>query len=67
MARSTRSDYAKCTVWTPTVKAEIEGPRLACAIELFRSLDTSHMQKALEKMHAIKTSREERESATSKE
>lgn len=67
MARITRSDYAKCTAWTPTLKAEIEGSRLACTIELFRSLDTSKMQLALEKMQAIKTSREERDSTSNKE
>lgn len=53
MARVTHTDHAKCTVWTPQVKAELSGPRAACAIELFRSVDLEKMPKVLAKMQEI--------------
>lgn len=61
MARSKHTDHAKVTAWTPTVKADFSGTRLACAIELFRSVDFEKMPEALEKMQAIYEARKWRE------
>lgn len=60
MARITHTDHAKVTAWTPQIKSEFSGPRLACAIELFRSVDFEKMPKALEHMQKIYEERKAR-------
>ena len=63
MPRVTHTDHAKVTAWTPQVKAEFSGPRLACAIKLFRSVDFEKMPKALEAMQKIYEERKARVAA----
>lgn len=57
MPRVTHTNYAKCTVWTLTMKTEIAGPRLACAIEIFRTLDSAQMERAITQMQKIHADR----------
>jgi hypothetical protein len=42
-----KEDWAKVKVWTPTMTSDFEGPRLACAIELFGTLNADERKRAL--------------------
>ena len=46
------------------MKAEISGPRTACAIELFRSVDFDKVERVIAKMQAIFDDRKAKHEAT---
>jgi hypothetical protein len=59
MAKLNRSDHAKVTVWTPSMKSDFSGGRSSCCIQMFMYVDTENMGAVLEKMHEIYEKRQE--------
>lgn len=51
MAREKHTNWAKCTVWTPSVRMDFQGSRLAAAVEIFGTLAASERAKAIELMN----------------
>lgn len=40
MARSTRTNHAKATIWTPRVRSEVEGTIAAVSLMAFQAIET---------------------------
>ncbi len=67
MARVKHTNYLKATVWTPTIKMNFEGGRIAGTVEIFGTLDADQRAKALELMNRRHTYLTERETAKQQE
>lgn len=39
MARQAKQNWMKCTVWTKTMRADIEGPTAGCVAQAFAGID----------------------------
>lgn len=51
MARQAKTNWMKCTVWTKTMRADIEGPTAACVTQAFAGIDDPKARElALERM-----------------
>jgi len=46
-----KQNWAKCKVWLENATMEMEGPHMACAIEIFSTLTIEKKKIALEKMN----------------